>query len=59
MVEVPAIWEVVPRQGDVSALAHSSLLFLFIGVGLVLQYLQDEGRVRLRHDEDRWHLQQG
>ncbi len=59
MVEVPAVWEVVPRWGDVSVLVHLSLFFFLIGMCLVFQDLWDVGGVGLWHDEDGWHLQQG
>ncbi len=56
MVEVPAIREVVPRWGDVTAVACLLLFLFLIGTHLVFQDFRDEGCVGLGGDEDGWHL---
>ncbi len=54
VIEVPVIWEVLPRWGLVAVVAGMAGLVGLVGLGLVFQNLRDEAMVGLGGDEDVW-----
>ena len=52
VVKVPVIWEVFPRGGLVAVMSGATLLFVFVGFGLVFQDLRDDPAVGFGGDED-------
>ncbi len=54
MVEVPIVWEVLPGWGLVAVVAGVSGFVGLIGLGLVLQDLQDEATMGFGGDKNVW-----
>ncbi len=51
VVEVPVIWEVPPQGGLVTVVSSAVRFVSFVGLGLVLQDLQDDTVVGFGGDE--------
>ena len=54
VVEVPLVREIPPRGGRVAVALGAACLFVFVGLGLVLQDLWDDAAMWLGCDEHLW-----